>query len=330
MRIVTLVFGLGVLGTTTCISSRRTNMQIIYCHDTNNCADYPGTSCLDDTFCVCPNEGELFCRGACWPREACRILSQKECDTAADCPQPTNPLCAEATCETALCKIKFVSLGKLASQTPGDCKHLWCNGAGHVAAIGDGSDIYDDGAECTVDVCEGDVPTTTPYLNAAVCPETSQGVCYNGACVECIDGMTPCPAGLSCDNGRCVNAHCVNKQLDQALGETAIDCGGPCRPCDSGSACKVNADCQHAVCKSNLCQPPTCSDAARNGDETGVDCGGPPSCSRCPPGQGCKLGSDCESSVCWAGICEPPTCTDAIKNGDETGWDCGGSCPPCP
>src|SRR3569832_642419 len=45
----------------------------------------------------------------------------------------------------------------------------------------------------------------------------------------------------------------------------------------------------------------TCSDGIKNGDETGVDCGG--SCVPCP------------------------TCNEGIKNGDETGIDCGGSCP---
>ena len=52
--------------------------------------------------------------------------------------------------------------------------------------------------------------------------------------------------------------------------------------------------------------PPTCDDGVQNGDETGVDCGGPD----CPP--------------CVA------TCDDGIQNGDETGVDCGGpDCPPC-
>lgn len=52
---------------------------------------------------------------------------------------------------------------------------------------------------------------------------------------------------------------------------------------------------------------PTCNDGFKNGDETGVDCGG----SSCP---------EC-----------PPTCDDGIQNGDETGVDCGGTlCDPCP
>ncbi|MEL6140972.1 MAG: cohesin domain-containing protein, partial [Bacteroidota bacterium] len=49
---------------------------------------------------------------------------------------------------------------------------------------------------------------------------------------------------------------------------------------------------------------PTCDDGIQNGQETGVDCGGP-ACPACP------------------------TCFDGIQNGDETGIDCGGSCQPC-
>ena len=53
---------------------------------------------------------------------------------------------------------------------------------------------------------------------------------------------------------------------------------------------------------------PTCTDGIQNGNETGVDCGGP----------------DCSPCV------TPPTCDDGIQNGDETGVDCGGSnCAPC-
>ncbi|MCB0400195.1 MAG: T9SS type A sorting domain-containing protein [Winogradskyella sp.] len=52
---------------------------------------------------------------------------------------------------------------------------------------------------------------------------------------------------------------------------------------------------------------PTCTDGVQNGQETGVDCGGP----------------DCPAC--------PPSCTDGIQNGMETGVDCGGpDCPACP
>ena len=53
---------------------------------------------------------------------------------------------------------------------------------------------------------------------------------------------------------------------------------------------------------------PTCNDGVMNGQETGVDCGGP----------------DC--APCTGG----PTCDDGVQNGQETGVDCGGpDCAPC-
>jgi len=53
---------------------------------------------------------------------------------------------------------------------------------------------------------------------------------------------------------------------------------------------------------------PTCNDGIQNGQETGVDCGGP----------------DCQP-------CQTvPTCNDGVQNGQETGVDCGGpDCQPC-
>ncbi|MBC6995599.1 cohesin domain-containing protein [Neolewinella lacunae] len=78
---------------------------------------------------------------------------------------------------------------------------------------------------------------------------------------------------------------------------------------------------------------PTCSDGIRNGNETGVDCGG--SCPPCTPTPTCTDGirNGNETGIDCGGSCPPctptPTCTDGIRNGNETGIDCGGSCPPC-
>ena len=81
---------------------------------------------------------------------------------------------------------------------------------------------------------------------------------------------------------------------------------------------------------------PTCTDGIQNGNETGVDCGGP-DCAPCviPPTcddgiqNGDETGVDCGGPDC-APCVTPPTCDDGIQNGDETGVDCGGSsCAPC-
>ena len=75
---------------------------------------------------------------------------------------------------------------------------------------------------------------------------------------------------------------------------------------------------------------PTCFDGIQNGNETGVDCGGPdcPACPTCFDGiqNGNETGVDCGGPDCPDCV----SCNDGIQNGDEEGVDCGGSnCPPC-
>lgn len=72
-----------------------------------------------------------------------------------------------------------------------------------------------------------------------------------------------------------------------------------------------------------------CDNAAQDGSETDVDCGG--SCStKCADGKKCAAGTDCASAFCPAGICQAPTCSDGVANGGESGLDCGGgACPKC-
>ncbi|MCB0654894.1 MAG: T9SS type A sorting domain-containing protein [Saprospiraceae bacterium] len=71
----------------------------------------------------------------------------------------------------------------------------------------------------------------------------------------------------------------------------------------------------------------SCTDGIKNGDETGIDCGG--SCAPCATcNDGIKNGN--ETGIDCGGSCAPcATCNDGIKNGNETGIDCGGSCAPC-
>ena len=74
---------------------------------------------------------------------------------------------------------------------------------------------------------------------------------------------------------------------------------------------------------------PTCSDTAKNGGETDIDCGGA-TCPHCSMGKSCNAGSDCSSSVCSGHTCHAPLCTDSVKNGSETDIDCGGgTCSSC-
>lgn len=89
----------------------------------------------------------------------------------------------------------------------------------------------------------------------------------------------------------------------------------------SGEACSANADCRSGICQSNVCEAPVCSDGLKNGDETGVDCGGP-DCSACSDGRSCQADGDCLSGVCRSRSCQPPTCSDGRANGTETNGRC--------
>lgn len=71
-----------------------------------------------------------------------------------------------------------------------------------------------------------------------------------------------------------------------------------------------------------------CADGVRNGNETGIDCGG--NCPGCPAGGICRVNADCSSGSCVLGLCgASTTCTNNVLDPGETDIDCGGSCPAC-
>lgn len=84
-------------------------------------------------------------------------------------------------------------------------------------------------------------------------------------------------------------------------------------PCASGTCAGAIAD--------------TCHDRVRDGDETGLDCGG--SCGACPGGTACTVPGDCQSHACTGGTCAAPSCTDGVLDGFEREVDCGSPCGGC-
>lgn len=134
-------------------------------------------------------------------------------------------------------------------------------------------------------------------------------VCPSG--LTCCDGDAACPEGFRCAAGICERAGCT-------AGEDLAGC--ELAPC-SGPGCPEPPEPSAS---------PTCTDGARNQDETDTDCGG--GCSqRCSAGEACAVDSDCSSGVCGTdgcatGVgtcCQAPTCNDGVANGDEPVVDCG-------
>ncbi|WP_437935347.1 hypothetical protein [Sorangium sp. So ce341] len=324
-----------------------------YCERDADChtkyQDIPGAACIDSR-CQCTDPGSQIC---CSPSEAaepdcppsCRPCAEcaqgtaacgpdggvdAGCKSDAECPGPPSRECGTGKCVEGACTVE-IHPGPIASQRQGDCQRAECTTAGELVMLEEPSDVHDDGEPCTYDSCSEGWPINMPLTEGLTCPGAREGMCHKGTCVACFDGdvtMNDCPNGLACDDVLCVPAHCVNNAFEPELGETARDCGFPCRPCIAGEACGSSADCESRICDGGRCAPATCEDGAQNGSETGIDCGAAP-CPLCPAGQACRTGVSCESGVCWAGMCREPSCTDGVQNASETGVDCGGGCAPC-
>ncbi|RLE38926.1 hypothetical protein DRJ17_02405, partial [Candidatus Woesearchaeota archaeon] len=69
---------------------------------------------------------------------------------------------------------------------------------------------------------------------------------------------------FNCDNGVCgpVALTCLDGY--QNNGESDVDCGGPCPPCEDGSSCTSNNDCI-GNCVSGICRTDVCTDPACEG-----------------------------------------------------------------
>ncbi len=239
----------------------------------------------------------------------------------------------------------------------GDCQSGICHSYLHICTNDPCDDGRKDQGETGVDCggpkcsactlgkgCAADGDCGTGFCSAS-------GVCVEGACqngvqdpgevdVDC-GGTCPlaCGQGKSCTQakdclsgicsattGKCIANRCLDTVKDG--NETDVDCGGSCpTKCATGKGCLSAADCASGICngQTGLCAASQCQDGVKDGNETGVDCGGGV-CPACGNGGSCVSDSDC------TGICSPTTktcvanhCSDLVQDADETGLDCGGS-----
>jgi hypothetical protein len=269
------------------------------------------------------------------------------CTDAAECAVPAG-LCfslGTATCIDGRCVVTYQA-GLSPSQQYGSCETRLCDDAGAWMLVPDAGNVYvDDGNSCNLNGCSMGAPTQNTLTQDTMCLTSTMGMgyCehdpYSGilSCEECNqDDQSTCSGvpGTTCaKGGKCVPAHCTNGIFDPTLGETDVDCGGPCLPCAATKGCGGHLDCASQVCIGGQCQAPSCTDNVQNETETDVDCGG--MCQPCANHYQCSQPSDCMSGVCLPvivgspNLCAYPTCDDGVQNGGETGIDCGGSCLPC-
>ncbi|MBX3190695.1 MAG: hypothetical protein KF819_27090 [Labilithrix sp.] len=187
--------------------------------------------------------------------------------------------------------------------------------------------------DCASKICrEGICQTAAPADGQKNGDETDID-CGGSKAPACDDGKG-CIIAADCTSGVCTMNVCqVPTDTDGVKNgtETGLDCGGTStKKCAPGQGCKGDGDCAAVRCDTvaKVCKPPAHDDGLKNGDETGVDCGGGAP-TKCPPGQGCLATVDCANVLCndVTKVCDPPTSSDGLKNGSETDIDCGGGAP---
>lgn len=207
--------------------------------------------------------------------EATPITEDELCDGDAEC-DDGNP-CTSDGCVDGSCDNTPLD-GTAPEQVAGNCLVTEC-ASGMATTLADDADLPDDGAPCTEDICVDGVPGHPPVAGGTLC---EGGVCNgDGDCLECFS-----------------NAQCTTPDTCGG-GGTPGACGCTPIPCSMvGLTCGFAAD---DGCGDTL----NCNNAARDGTETDVDCGGMAStCStRCNAGRSCNVGSDCASGTCDNGTC---------------------------
>jgi hypothetical protein len=258
-------------------------------------------------------ETDVDCGGGSCP--PCAV--DKTCNASSDC--------ATGACNTTTkkCVKDHCSDGALdADETGLDCGGTLC--APCTTGLG-----CKKASDCASGFCDGSVCVDSHCKDKSKDADETDVDCGGADCGGCALGG-PCKVGTDCasgfcDGSVCVDSHCKDKATD--VNETDVDCGGAdCgATCVVSQTCAVNGDCASDACDgvTKKCTSSQCSDNAKDGSETDVDCGGG-TCATCATGKGCAAGSDCASTFCDGTTCVATHCLDKSKDLDETDVDCGG------
>ncbi len=133
-------------------------------------------------------------------------------------------------------------------------------------------------------------------------------------------GTTHQPTGGGPEPGDTDGDTCHNGERDG--GETDVDCGGPCPPCEAGLRCEGPGDCLFDACIDGLCGPPRCQSGGcpplgQCLDQICLPTG------ECVPqpvddGQPCDDGDLCTlKDSCLAGKCVPAAVLDCSEFTDQ-------------
>lgn len=215
------------------------------------------------------------------------------CTLGTDCPGQDD-FCRTRTCTMGVCGFDNTPNGTdlpAADQTSGDCVTLECQ-AGLAQPAVTASDVPVDGLECTLDQCNGAMPSNPAVSQGVACSMGGGAVCNgSGACVDClVPGDCGTPGGFPC-----VTATCSAGSCGTADAPSGTSCGAA--TCMAGTAQAADTCNGSGVCNdggSSQCAPYAC---------------GPSAClASCANDAGCAAGFSCDTGI---GVCtNGPKCTD--------------------
>jgi hypothetical protein len=169
---------------------------------------------------------------------------------------------------------------------------------------------------CTAGRCGiEDEPQGTP-TTYQVAGDCKRSVCDGKGNTVLVDDDADVPG----DHAECIVGTCAHGMPDTTASAAGTACtmnsGNVCDGAGACVECLEAAQCMGGPCVDNHCIPSQCMDGMKDGDETGVDCGGG-TCPRCADGQTCAAASDCTSGLCGAaGTCVEPVGGPCAGNAD--------------
>ncbi len=320
------------------------------CGSTLNCGTCPtGQTCYSSSCCT----PKTCAAGACGTKS-------DGCGGTITCPTcPSGQTCYSGNC----CTPKTCTAGSCGTQSDGCGGTITCGtcAAGDTCSGGKCgcSNGVKNGTETDVDcggVCAAKCAQGLKCLAGSDCTTNScaDGVCCDSACTGTCKACTSALTGQT--TGTCANikdgtdpaSECPNT-LPSTCGTTGVCKSGACEfhpatvQCGAASCsgstqyaadyCNGSGSCVDGgqtscttpyVCGSTSCQ--SCTDGVKNGNETGVDCGGGGPCPGCPNGTTCGTGTECATGNCVDGRCCNTSCTGLCMTCNASGK--AGTCSP--
>jgi hypothetical protein len=261
-----------------------------------------GTPCDDNGGAVCSGAGACV---ACVASSDCSGTPSTPfcsagnqcvaCLAPSDCPG-SDTECQTRTCTAGACGFSFTASGTpLASQTPGDCQEVQCNGVGGTVSVANDLDEpADDGNQCTDDTCSSGAPVHPALPADTACNQNGGDLCDgNGVCVECNDALD-CPGSdtecqtRTCSSGTCgfsftasgtplasqTPGDCVEEQCDGAGGVVDAPLAGDL-PVDGN-------ECTEDLCTAGVPSNPGVASGTACTQNGGVACNGLGDCVSAP------------------------------------------------